>query len=118
MVDAGDIGGMCHMSPQLLQMLFLVAKVGDILLVGGLGEQREVGGSVAEILAKTSHESGEEEGVGDRKIQVTELVGEGLEVQAVGVEEEVILAKTEELLLEEGDALELVVGEEASDLVP
>jgi hypothetical protein len=47
------------------QTAFLVAKVGDGLLLGGLGEQREVGGGVAEILAKTSHESGEEEGVGD-----------------------------------------------------
>jgi hypothetical protein len=73
---------------------------------------------VTEILAKTGRESGEEEGVGDREIQVTKLVGEGLEAQEVGIEGEVILVKTEELLLEEGDALELVVGEEAGDLVP
>jgi hypothetical protein len=57
---------------------------------------------VTEILSKTGRESGEEEGFGDREIQVTELVGEGLEAQAVGVEGEVVLVKTEELLLEEG----------------
>jgi hypothetical protein len=73
---------------------------------------------MTEILAKTGHESGEEEGVGDREIQVTELIGEGIEAQAVGVEGEVVLVKTEELLLKEGDALELVVGEEVGDLVP
>jgi hypothetical protein len=118
MVDAGDEGGVCHTSPQMLQMPFLIAKVGDGLLVGGLGEQHEVRGGVAEILAKTGRKSGEEEGVGDWKIQVTELVGEGLEAQAVGIKGEVVLVKTKELLLEEGDALELVVGEEAGDLVP
>jgi hypothetical protein len=57
---------------------------------------------VTEILSKTSRESGEEEGIGDREIQATELVGEGLEAQAVGIEGEVVLVKTEELLLEEG----------------
>jgi hypothetical protein len=54
--------------PSSVQTTFLVAKVGDGLLVGGLGEPREVLGGVAEILAKTGHESGEEESVGDQKI--------------------------------------------------
>jgi hypothetical protein len=112
MVDAGDKGGVGHTSPPMLQTLFLVAKACEGLLVGGFGEQCEVRGSVAEILAKIDHESGEEEGVGDQKIQVSELVGEGLEAQIVGIEGEVVLVKTEELLLEKGDALELVVSEE------
>jgi hypothetical protein len=47
-----------------------------------------------------------------------ELIGEGLEAQAEGVEGEVILVETEELLLEEGYALDLVVSEEAGDLLP
>jgi hypothetical protein len=52
----------------MLQTPFLIAKVGDNMLVGGLGEQRDIGGGMAEILAKTSHKIGQEEGVSDRKI--------------------------------------------------
>ena len=73
---------------------------------------------MAEILAEAGRERGEEDGVGDRKLQIAKLVREGFEAQAEGVEGEIVLVKAEELLLEEGDALELVVGEEAGDLLP
>jgi hypothetical protein len=106
------------MSSEVFQPPLLIAKVGHNLLVGRRGEQREVGGGVAEILAEACHEHREEEGVGDRKLQVTELVGEGLEAQAEGVDGEIVMVETKELLLEEGDALDLIVGEDAGDLLP
>jgi hypothetical protein len=106
------------MSPEVFQPSLLVAKVGHSLLVGRRGEQREVGGGMAEVLAEAGREHGEEEGVSDRKLQITELIGEGLEAQAEGVEGEVVLVEIEELLLEEGDALDLVVGEEVDNLLP
>jgi hypothetical protein len=67
MGETGDEGGVGHVSPQMLKTPFLITKVGDSLLVGGL-EQREVGGGVAEILAKTSCEHGEEESDNDREL--------------------------------------------------
>jgi hypothetical protein len=39
------------MSPEVFQPPLLIAKVGHSLLVGQCGEQREVGGGVAEVLA-------------------------------------------------------------------
>jgi hypothetical protein len=116
MGEASDKCGVGHASLQMLQTPFLIAKVGDRLLVGELGEQREVGGGITKILANTSHERGEEEGVGDQEFQIAELVREGLEMQAIGLGE-VILVEAKELLLEEGGALELVVDEEAGDLL-
>jgi hypothetical protein len=39
------------MSPEVFEPPLLVAKVGHSLLVGRRGEQHEVGGGVAEVLA-------------------------------------------------------------------
>jgi hypothetical protein len=58
------------MSPQVFQPPLLVAKVGHGMLVGRRGEQREVGGGVAEILAEGCRNRREDECVGDRKLQV------------------------------------------------
>jgi hypothetical protein len=49
--EASDEGGLSRMSPKVFQPPLLIAKVGHSLLVGRRGEQREVGGSVAEVLA-------------------------------------------------------------------
>jgi hypothetical protein len=45
---------------------------------------------VAKILAEAHHER-REEGIGDRKLHVVELIGEGLEAQEEGVEGEIVL---------------------------
>jgi hypothetical protein len=58
------------MRPQVFHPPLLVAKVGHGLLIGRRGEQHEVVGGVAEILAEAYHERIEEECVGDRKLQV------------------------------------------------
>jgi hypothetical protein len=102
----------------MLQAPLLETKVGHSLLDGWFGDQREVGGAVAEVFAKACHQRGEEERVGDRELQVAKLVGEGLEAQTEVVDGEVVLMEAKEFLLEEAEALGLVVGEEAGDLGP
>jgi hypothetical protein len=58
------------MCPQVFQPPLLLAKVGHGLLIGRRGEQHEVVGGVAKIIAEAYHERREEECVGDRKLQV------------------------------------------------
>jgi hypothetical protein len=59
-------GSVDRASPDMLQAPLLETKVGHNLLQGWFGEQREVGGGVAEVFAKACHQHGKEEHVGDR----------------------------------------------------
>ena len=116
--DAGGERSVGGAGAKVLQAPFLEAEVVHRPLEGGVGHEAEVGGGIAEVLTKTGGESGEQDVIPDREPDVVELVRESLEAQAVGVEGEVVLLTTEELLLQENHALELVVGEEADDLGP
>jgi hypothetical protein len=99
-------------------MMFLEAKVGDCALECGVSHKGEIGGSITEILAEASDERGEEELITHHETEVLELVRDGLEAQAVVVQREIALESTEEFLLQEGDPLKLIVGEEPVDLCP
>ena len=102
----------------MLQPAFLETKISHRPLVGRVRHEGEVGGGVAEILIEAGGEGGEEQLIAHLEADVIELVGEGLETHAEGVDGGVVLMAPEELLLQEDDPLELVVGEEADDLVP
>ena len=99
-------------SPEILEPALLETQVGHILLEGWRGEEREVGGGVAEVFVEACRQRGEHDLVIDRELQVAELVGEALEAEDVVVEGVAFLMGAEELLLEEGDALDFIVGED------
>jgi hypothetical protein len=101
-----------------LEPAFLQPEVVDRPLERRVGHEGEVGGSVAEVLVEAGGEGGEEELVANLEPKVLELVGDGLEAQAVGVQGLIALGCAEEFLLQKDNTLELVIGEEAVDLSP
>jgi hypothetical protein len=103
---------------QFRQATFLEAKVGDCALEGGVSHDSEIGGGVTEILTEADGEHGEEELISHQETEVLELVRDRLEAQAVGIQGKITLEGAKELLLQEDDPLELVVGEEPIDLCP
>jgi hypothetical protein len=65
--------------------MFLKAKVGDCALEGGVSHEGEIVSGVTEILTEVGGERGEEKLVPHHETDVLELVGDGLEAQAVVV---------------------------------
>jgi hypothetical protein len=78
---------------------FLEAKVGGCTLEGGVSHEGEIGGSVIEILTEVGGECREKKLIPHHETEVLELVGDGLEAQAVGIQGEIALECAEELLL-------------------
>jgi hypothetical protein len=102
----------------VLQAAFVETKIRDCAFESRGRHECEISGSVTEILADAGGERGEKDLIPHRETEVLKLVSDGLEAHAVGVQGEVALRSAEELLLQEDDALELVVGEEPVYLRP
>jgi hypothetical protein len=84
---------------QFHQATFLEAKIGYDTFKGGVSHESEIGGGVTEILTEAGGERGEEKLIPHHETEVLELIEDGLEAQAVGIQGEIALEGAKELLL-------------------